>query len=144
LSYCGSGTDNAIADWDAPIFNNLSTVPDREPDVQVSRVFLRQQNGENFIVNQAPDLLCGTGEYLIEVQRGVDLLAEFREDGEGLCRNILHRIFVDRVHLIRLSALYRNCANAKDARQRAFLSASAGATQVIITGVTLKFRRAIS
>ncbi len=60
----------------------------------------RQQYGEYFVINQALDQRGRIRQNFIQIQRRVDLLADFRQDGERLRRNLNFRIEFCRVHLM--------------------------------------------
>src|SRR5271170_7535791 len=53
---------------------------------QISTVAIDHQDTEIFVIDVALDQNGGVREDFVEIERRVDLLADFRECGEDLCR----------------------------------------------------------
>ena len=67
---------NAFTHLDADALGHLRRVSDSEADAQLLGLFVQQQDGENFVINDAAHLLGGTLQERIEIERGVDHLGD--------------------------------------------------------------------
>ena len=81
------------------MFDDFRAMADGKAEIKLVGSFFRQEDGENFIINEPLDLRGGGGQHFVEVQRGVDLLADLREDGKRLGRDLEFRIESGRIHL---------------------------------------------
>jgi hypothetical protein len=67
-------------------------VADREPKIKRIRALFVQQDGENLIVNETLHVRRRAGQHLVQIQRCVDFLADFRQDRQRLRRDLQLRI----------------------------------------------------
>ncbi len=86
------------------MLGDLRAVADGEAVIEIAGV-VEEHDGEDFVVDEALDESGGAGEDFVEVERGVNLLADFDQDGQGLGgvllrfgRGGLGDIGVNRVH----------------------------------------------
>ena len=88
----GRCADDSFAHRDAPVLDDFRAMADGEAEIHLVGAFFGKQDGENFVVDQALDLRRGGGKHFIQIQRGVDLLADLREDRQRLSGDFHFRI----------------------------------------------------
>ena len=69
-----------------PITSSLT--PDDEAAGKILRLRVEEQHGQDFVVDQALDERAGTRQHLVQVEGGVNLLADLGEGGQGMLGNI--------------------------------------------------------
>ncbi len=80
---------DALADLDADALGDLRRVPDLEANAQVLGFFVQQQNGKNFVVDDALEHLGHTLQQRVKVQRGVHRVGDFEQIAVADARNRL-------------------------------------------------------
>ncbi len=80
------------------MLDDFRAMADGEADVKIVGALFGQQHREDFVVDQPLDLGGGVRENFVEIQRRVDLVADLREDGERLRRDVERRIEFGQVH----------------------------------------------
>ena len=93
-----SAAGNPLPQRDAPVLDHILAVADGEAKVQFLRARIEQEHSENFVVNQAADHPGGAGEDLVEIERVVDLLADFDEGLQDFRGNFQLQIAIVRIH----------------------------------------------
>ena len=80
------------------MLDHFRAVADGKPEIELIGALLRKQDGKYFVIDQFFDLSCGMREHLIEVQRGVNFLADLSENRQRLGRDFHFRIEFGRIH----------------------------------------------
>ena len=81
------------------MLDHFQAVADGEAEIEVVRALVDQQHRENLEIDQPLHLRRGARQHLIQIQRGVDFAADFRQHRQRFGGNLHHRIEFDRVHL---------------------------------------------
>ncbi len=71
----------ALADLDPQPVRQFPRISHLEPEVEFLRLFVEQQDGKNLIVNHLADHLGHALERGVEIERGVDHVRHFQEQG---------------------------------------------------------------
>ena len=79
------GAGNSLPDGDAKIFCEAGGIADGETVDEI--VAVDHENAEEFVVDVTLDEDGSVRENLVEIERGVDLFADFRKGGDDFCGN---------------------------------------------------------
>ena len=70
---------NALADFDADAFGDFVGIADMEANIELLQRFVKQEDGENLVVDNFADKLRDATQSGLEVERGVDHVGDFEQ-----------------------------------------------------------------
>ena len=70
---------DALADLDADALGDFGRMPHLEADAQLLRLFVEQQDGEDFVVDEALQHLGYALQQRVQVQRGIHRIGDFEQ-----------------------------------------------------------------
>src|SRR5208283_4871833 len=75
---------DALAHLDSQASDQFAGMAEAEMHAQLLCLLVEEKNGEDLVINGALDDLRDTGQQLIEIERGIELLADLDHQGQEL------------------------------------------------------------
>src|SRR2546427_2284882 len=94
----GGRAGDPLPDGDAQGFGELRRVPNGKAVLERAGEFIHEQDAEDLVVNQALDERGRPGQDLVQIKRGVDLLADFGKRAEHFGGKVELGVSFDGIH----------------------------------------------
>ena len=91
-------TDDSLGHGNSPVLHHLRAMTDGKAKIHLVGSLFGQHDREDFIIDQPLDLRRSACEHFVQIQRGVNFLANLGENRESLRRKIQLRIEACRFH----------------------------------------------
>ena len=89
---------DALADRNPPVVGHFTAVADGKTVGKRLRLLIQQHDAKYLVIDEPLDQRGGLRQHLVEVQRGVDLLADLGQRGQNVIGQLLRRSCFDRFH----------------------------------------------